>query len=587
MIEKISTPILIAILLYHSYHYYSDWKLNQTIASFEAKLAAQNDAKLTAKPKLEPPKIMKVTENIYMAINFAIANSIMLIGETGIVIVDTTESTYAAKEINKRFREITDKPVKGVIYTHNHIDHVVGTREFLNNTQVDIWAHHSLPSIMHQSTLIVGRAHKVRALHQFGGKLEDNQIHTVGIGQRVQTDSLNDVVNYVRPNKFLFKKEQEIELAGMKLKLIHIPGETDDQIAVYWPEENALMCADNFYKAFPNLYAIRGTPFRSLKLWYDSIDTMRNLNAEYLVPSHTDPIIGKQNVFKHLTDYRDAIQLVHDQTVRFINQGYHPDKIAHMITIPKFIRQSDYLYERYGTVRWSSKSLFSGYMGWFSGDISELEPHTPTEKAERLIKLGGGSNNLLTYSEDALNKNDPQWCLELTSAVLRVDKQNQKAKELKVKSLLEMASKQTSQNGRNYYITAASVILGKVSFNMDAEEKSSIIRNLKLKDLFIAMSTKVKSEECSEIDKVVLFIFPDVSERIKFHLRNGIMDMSGVHLRKEDVTVTVDLSTWREIMTGDRNGLLSVITNSIVVQPSAFDLKELMACFDSNDNYIL
>ena len=587
MFEKISTPILIAVLLYHSYHYYIDWQLNQAIVSYEAKLAARKETKTEGKPKLEEPKVVKITGSIYMAINFAIANSIMLIGETGIVIVDTTESIFAAREINKRFREITNKPVKGIIYTHNHLDHVIGTREFLNGTDVDVWAHHSLQSIMHQSTLIVGRAHKVRALHQFGGKLDDDQVHTVGIGQRLKTSSLSSAITYVNPNKFLFKKEQTIQLAGMNLKLIHIPGETDDQIAVYWPEENALMCGDNFYKAFPNLYAIRGTPFRSLKLWFESIDAMRSLNAEYLVPSHTDPIIGKENVFKHLTDYRDAIQLVHDQTVRFINQGYHPDEIAHMIDLPKSLKESDYLYERYGTVRWSSKSLFTGYMGWFSGDISELEPHTPSEKAERLIKLGGGINNLLTISENALNEADAQWCLVLASAVLRADKHNQKAKELKVKSLLELASKQTSQNGRNYYTTAASVVLGKVSFKMEESEKSNAIRNLKLKDLFTVMALKVKSEECSEVDKVVLFIFPDVSERIQFHLRNGIMDMSGLHVRKEDITVTVDLATWREILAGDRSGLLSALTNNIVVQPSALELKEIMACFENEDKYIL
>ncbi|XP_065658099.1 linear primary-alkylsulfatase-like [Hydra vulgaris] len=583
MIEKITTPILIALILYHSYCYYMDWQLNQAIKSYEVKLAAKNDVEDAEKPGPEIQDVVKVTDKIYIAMNFAIANSIMLIGETGIVIVDTTDSIFAATEIYKRFREITNKPVKGIIYTHNHLDHVVGTKVFLNDTNVDIWAHHSLPSIMHQSTLIVGRAHKVRALHQFGGKLNENQVHTISNIRRLQPSSVNEVINYVSPNKYLFKKEQMISLAGMNLKLIHIPGETDDHIAVYWPEEKALMCGDNIYKAFPNLYAIRGTPFRSLKLWYESIDTMRSLNAEYLVPSHTNPIIGRENVFKHLTDYRDAIQLVHDQTVRFINQGYHPDEIANMINLPKLFKKSDYFSEKYGTIRWSSKGLFNGYMGWFSGDVSELEPHTPTEKSKRLIQLGGGINNLLTYAENALSKKDAQWCLELTSAVLRIDNNNQKAEDLKVKSLLELASKQTSQNGRNYYITAASIVLGKTSFNIDSAEKSSIVHNLKLKDLFIAMSTKVKSEECSEIDKVVLFIFPDVSERIKFHLRNGIMDMSGVHLRKEDVAVTVDLAIWRKILANE----LSINTSNIIVQPSAYDFNKIIACFDTEDKYVI
>ncbi len=45
---------------------------------------------------------------------------------------------------------------------------------------------------------------------------------------------------------------------GIVLELVHAPGESPDQLAVWWEEEGALFPADNVYKAFPNLYAIRG-----------------------------------------------------------------------------------------------------------------------------------------------------------------------------------------------------------------------------------------------------------------------------------------------------------------------------------------
>ena len=44
--------------------------------------------------------------------------------------------------------------------------------------------------------------------------------------------------------------------------LYHAPGETNDQIIVHWPEEGVLCPADNIYRAFPNLYAVRGTAAR-------------------------------------------------------------------------------------------------------------------------------------------------------------------------------------------------------------------------------------------------------------------------------------------------------------------------------------
>ncbi len=60
----------------------------------------------------------------------------------------------------------------------------------------------------------------------------------------------------------VFKSKLNIEVAGLKLVLYHAPGETNDQIIVHWPEMDTLFPADNVYKAFPNLYAIRGTASR-------------------------------------------------------------------------------------------------------------------------------------------------------------------------------------------------------------------------------------------------------------------------------------------------------------------------------------
>ena len=133
------------------------------------------------------------------------------------------------------------------------------------------------------------------------------------------------------------------------------------------------MPGDNIYKTFPNLYTIRGTSHRDVTGWVESIDQMKKYNSEFLFPSHTLPIIGKNNIKDALNIYRDAIQYIHDQTIRLMNQGLYPDEIADQIQLPKNISDSPYLYEFYGTVRWSVKSIFNGYLGWFSGNPSELD----------------------------------------------------------------------------------------------------------------------------------------------------------------------------------------------------------------------
>ena len=55
---------------------------------------------------------------------------------------------------------------------------------------------------------------------------------------------------------------------GINLTLYHAPGETNDQIIVWWPERRMLFPADNIYRTFPNLYAIRGTSARCVNQKY-------------------------------------------------------------------------------------------------------------------------------------------------------------------------------------------------------------------------------------------------------------------------------------------------------------------------------
>ena len=59
--------------------------------------------------------VHKVNDQIYVAVGYALGNSIMLIGDEGVVIIDTTESVTKGKVIAEAFRNITDKPVKGII----------------------------------------------------------------------------------------------------------------------------------------------------------------------------------------------------------------------------------------------------------------------------------------------------------------------------------------------------------------------------------------------------------------------------------------------------------------------------------------
>ena len=62
----------------------------------------------------------------------------------------------------------------------------------------------------------------------------------------------------ISPTK-TFSERLSLSLAGLELEMIHAPGETDDQIIVWYPAKRVLFPADNIYKAFPNLSVVSVT----------------------------------------------------------------------------------------------------------------------------------------------------------------------------------------------------------------------------------------------------------------------------------------------------------------------------------------
>lgn len=300
--------------------------------------------------------MITVLDGIHCAIGFGIANSMLIEGIDGNIIIDTQESRETAMEVNEYFRNISTKPVIAIIYTHNHADHVFGAEVFAgdNRRNVKVYAHAMTGRLIDIGLSIVEPINIQRSARQFGRYLTPATGHInngIGLSSGYRNTSTRGLIY---PTDTFDNKSWPLTIAGRDFVLYHAPGETDDQIVVYMPNEKVLFAADNFYKSFPNIYSIRGTPTRDTLQWASSIDLMRSLKPTYLIPSHTKPITGEDDVYDVLTKYRDGIQFVHDQTVRFMNQGLTPDEIVgkNLIRLPKQLVDHPYLQQFYGTLDW-------------------------------------------------------------------------------------------------------------------------------------------------------------------------------------------------------------------------------------------
>ncbi|XP_078484279.1 linear primary-alkylsulfatase-like [Ciona intestinalis] len=548
----------------------AQWTNQRNLTVVEANQYLDNHTQM-----FKPARIINVGDGIYCAFGYSLSNMIMVEGTTGILIIDTLESTDWATFVYKEFRKITSKPLMGIVVTHFHSDHFEGNIPLLedaknNGWSVNVYAHRSTAKLVAENELSESIG-AFRGARQFGSYLISDQEKTNdGIG--IDLKSSSKLVPALLNVTHTYNERATFTVAGITFELIHTPGETEDQTTVWIPSKRAVFPGDNIYQAFPNLYAIRGSPYRNVKHWYESLDITRNLGADYMVPSHTLPVFGKENVFNILTSYRDAVKYVYDQTFRYINLFYEPDEIVDKVRLPQSLEKHPYLLQFYGSLDWSVRSVYNGHLGWFDADPANLNPLTKKQRAKRLssiisIKtileearksLDLSMNNLRSTGSH-LN-NELQWALELSKMAL--DANQSTANELVNATLIYQealrarASSTLSDIGRNYYLTCAAESERGISRISSHNGLRIIFREIWTEvGLMMEYPLRFKAEFCDDKQPMsFLFSFTDTGNVYKYTIRNCVVNLEinpnqqGLYF---DFKATMKFALWRDIVVGD------------------------------------
>lgn len=542
---------------------------------FEKEISSVEDL-LEHSKEFDTPEVIEVVDGIHVAIGYGLANSILIEGEDGNIIVDCTESNEVASKIKAEFNTISNKPIKAIIYTHNHADHIFGAGVMAGDDEPEIYSHaltnYYIDRLLNVVQPVIGR----RSNRMFGNYLDPASHVNCGIGPFLDNKPTT-TRSLLRPT-ITFQDKLEVEIEGVKIQLAHVPGETDDQLYVWLPKKRVLLCGDNLYKAFPNLYTIRGTPYRDVKKWASSLDKMRYLKPAYLIPSHTQPIAGEERIQKVLMDYADGVRFVHDQTIRYMNLGLMPDEIAEKVVLPPHLAESPYLKEFYGRVDWSVKNIFNGYMGWFDGNASTLLPLAPKEKAQKMAKLAGGLENLLQQAQSALEQNDYQWALELTDYLLRLSPEDQAAKEIRFNSLTQLAAQQSNPNARNYFLSQAVEAQGG-SMELNVKRPVEMVHSIPLEAIFGTLAVRTIPEKSVAYNKKTVFHFSDLEEDWTVWVRNGVTEIQDFAMENPDLEVSTTSNVWKEVSAGMRNPLTAIASGKLQIEGGIGAFREFFGKF--------
>ncbi len=199
--------------------------------------------------------MQQLTDNVFVETGFRGCNTSFVVTQQGVVIIDTPMVPADAR----KWRDEAAKhgSVKYVINTEPHTDHATGNCWF------------GAPVISHEGTRQAAAGARIEEL--------------AGMLKMMAPDSLPlDPAFHFQLADITFSQELTLYLGRHTFHLLHLPGHTASETAVYVPEEKVVFTGDNLNLRIPIF--IKSQPFT----WLESLKRLGQLEATQYVPGHGD-----------------------------------------------------------------------------------------------------------------------------------------------------------------------------------------------------------------------------------------------------------------------------------------------------------
>lgn len=259
-------------------------------------------------------KKVKVTDDIYSFIHpnstndWIDANSTVIFGKDEVFVVDATLTPKTAQTIVEFVQQTTANPIKHLLVTHWHYDHLFGAISFRSVfPEMDIICGRQTDSLIfvnfdeyHNKSLdeFVVYVDSAKAELERGTYANGRALTEYEKSRRVQ--AIKDAEFYLpelrktaplRPT-IVFEGDLSFRLGGKEVRVFgYGAGHTENDVVVYIPEDKVLIAGDLL--TYPVPMAFNVFPGK----WIKSLKRMAELDIDFIVPGHGDVLSGKDYLY--------------------------------------------------------------------------------------------------------------------------------------------------------------------------------------------------------------------------------------------------------------------------------------------------
>lgn len=532
-----------------------------------------NSARYTEAIHTVRPGVWVVTAN-------GLSNQVFIDAPEGIIAIDTGECVEEMRAAIAHLRTVSTRPFAAVAYTHFH--YVGGTTAVFDaaGRTLPVYAHERVAANRARTSSEVSAAYNRGLVEQFGTSLPlDGPDGLINVGLGLSFKNPNHAPNtpgYVAPTA-TFGERASLSIAGLRCEVQHAPSDADDSVT-YWFPTLGVAVHNALWPVLFNVFAIRGEEYRDPRILLAGLDHLISLNADHLVPTHGPVISGAKEIRERATKYRDSIQFIWDQTVRWTNRGLTGPELAAKIRLPDVFGDDYITTELYGVLEHHVRQVRSGLFGFFDGDEANLFPLDRHQHSAKMIAAMGGRDTVRDTVRNALD-NDTRWALELASYLAHSDEAEELDRNLLAAALRTVAQRTTAANIRNWCLTRARQYDGSLDMSRHNQHR-------------LGAAALAAGPAAAAVDILRVLVDPDRLGATNLHIAWEFTDGTrrGLHLRHgvacptngdgATVTVTCDLTTWAAILGGKSTLSVAIETRAVSIAGDAGAFRAAMDSFD-------